>query len=151
MSISERVSYLKGLADGMKISDDSNEGKLLKEIISLLADMCDEIDAIDDAQIELAEQLDAVDEDLAAIEEIVYEDFEECDGDCEDCDLDCEFNDFDDDDEVYEMTCPKCNDIVYVDNEMLSEGDINCPNCGEKLDFDFEGCDGNCEECGAED
>lgn len=150
MSILERVSYLKGLAEGMKLSEDTNEGKLLKEIIDVLGDICDEIDAIDDSQIELAEQLDAVDEDLAAIEEIVYED-DECDGNCEDCDLDCEYADADDDDEVYEVVCPKCNDVIYIDNEMLLEGGIKCPNCGEELEFDYEECDGNCEECGEED
>lgn len=153
MTISERVSYLKGLAEGMNVGTDTNEGKLLNEIISVLADICDEVDAIDDAQIELAEQLDAVDEDLSVLEDIVYEDDEddECDGNCEDCDLDCEYADADDDDEVYEVTCPKCNDIIYIDNEMLCDGSINCPNCGETLEFDFEDCDGDCEGCSCEE
>ncbi len=146
MTISEKVAYLKGLAEGMKISEDTNEGKLITEIIATLGDICDEIDALYDAQIELAEQLDAVDEDLSALEDVIYEE-DECDGNCDDCDLDCDYNDFDDDDEVYEVTCPKCNDIVYLDNEMLYEGSINCPNCGEELEFDFE-CD--CDDCTCE-
>lgn len=155
MTISERVSYLKGLAEGMKISDDTNEGKLLIEIIDVLADICDQVDAIDDSQIELAEQLDAVDADLSDVEEIIYDEFEddddECDGNCEDCDLDCEFVDADNDDEVYEVTCPKCNDIIYLDNEMLLDGGIKCPNCGEDLEFDLDECTGNCDECGIEE
>ncbi len=149
MTISEKVAYLKGLAEGMKIGEETNEGKLIIEIIATLGDICDEIDALDDAQIELAEQLDAVDEDLADLEEIIYEE-DECDGNCEDCDLDCDYADYDadDDDEVYEVVCPKCNDVIYLDNEMLCEGAIVCPNCGENLEFDFEcECDSCTEEC----
>lgn len=143
MKISEKVAYLKGLAEGMKIGEDTNEGKLFNEIIESLADICDEIEALDDAQIELAEQLDAVDEDLSAVEDIIYEDEDECDCDCDDCD--CE----DDDDEAYEVTCPKCNDVIYLDNEMLLDGRINCPNCGEELEFDFDSeCD--CADCGCD-
>ncbi len=144
MSITEKVAYLKGLAEGMKVGDATNEGKLITEIIATLEDICDKVDAIDDAQIEFAEQLDAVDEDLSAVEDIIYDDDDDCDGDCENCDEDC---DFDDDDEVYEVTCPKCNDTIYIDNEMLDEGSINCPNCGEVLEFDFDECDGDCSAC----
>ena len=37
--LSERVSYLRGLADGMKLNEDTNEGRLLKEIIEVLPGM----------------------------------------------------------------------------------------------------------------
>ena len=145
MTITEKVAYLKGLAEGMKLDTDKNEGKLLAAIIDTLAEICDEIDALDDAQIELAEQLDAVDEDLSAVEDIIYED-DDCDCDCDDCDCDC---DFDDDDELYEVTCPNCNDTIYLDADMLEEGGIDCPNCGTDLEFDFDcECDHcDCDEC----
>ena len=55
----------------------------------------------------------------------------------------------DEDDEVYEVTCPACNDIVYLDEDMLAEGEIACPNCGTNLEFDFDCdcdcCDGDCD------
>ena len=64
-------------------------------------------------------------------------------GDCgrnrscdDDCDCDCC------DDEVYEIECPACNDVIYLDDEMIDEGGIKCPNCGEELEFDF-----SCDEC----
>ncbi len=147
MTVSEKVAYLKGLAEGMQLDTEKNEGKLLAAIIEVLGEITDEIDSLDDAQIELAEQLDAVDEDLSALEDIIYED-DECE-DCEGCDG-CDYDDYDefDDDEVYEVTCPKCNDVIYLDAEMLEEGGIDCPNCGTDLEFDFD-CD--CEECNAED
>jgi len=32
---------------------------------------------------------------------------------------------------------------------MLCEGEIDCPNCGEKLEFDLDDldCEGDCEGC----
>lgn len=148
MTVSEKVAYLKGLAEGMQLDTEKNEGKLLAAIIEVLGEITDEIDSLDDAQIELAEQLDAVDEDLSALEDIIYEDdeCEDCEG-CDGCDYDDDYDEFDDD-EVYEVTCPKCNDVIYLDAEMLEEGGIDCPNCGTDLEFDFD-CD--CEECNAED
>ena len=143
MTISEKVAYIKGLAEGMNLDTDKNEGKLLAAIIDALAEICDEIDALDDAQIELAEQLDAVDEDLSTLEDVIYED-DECDG------CDCCEDDYDDyEDDLHEVTCPECNDTIYIDAEMLEEGGIDCHNFGTDLefvfDFDCENCD--CEDC----
>lgn len=140
MTILEKVAYIKGLAEGMKLDTEKNEGKILSEIIDVLSDICDEIDSLNEAQLELCEQLDAVDEDLSGLEDFIYEDDEDCG--CESCKGDDEFED-----EVYEITCPNCNDTLYVDGEMLDEGGIDCPNCGTALEFDFD-CD--CEDCDCE-
>ena len=99
MTISERISYIKGLAEGIALDDKTKEGKVLLSIIDLLQDMVDEIDAIDETVDEIAEQVDAVDEDLAAIEDDFYGDDEEDDDD----DL---YDDYHDD-EVYEVECPR--------------------------------------------
>ncbi len=136
MTISEKVAYIKGLAEGVKLDTKTDEGKIISAIIELLGDICDEIDALDDAQIELAEQLDAVDEDLSDVEELIYED-DECG---------CGCDDYEEDDEVYEVVCPNCNDTIYLDEEMLMDGRIDCPNCGTDLEFDFD-CECDCEDC----
>ena len=64
-----------------------------------------------------------------------YEDWEEdddyCDGCCDDCDEDCG-------DEFYDVTCPSCDTTFCVDEETLLEGGIECPNCGENLEFEIE-------------
>ena len=39
MNISEKVAYLKGLAEGLEL-EDSKEGKLIKGIIDVLDDIC---------------------------------------------------------------------------------------------------------------
>ena len=135
MNISEKVAYLKGLAEGLEL-EDNKEGKLIKVIIEVLDDICEEIYDTQDYCEELGEQLDAVDEDLSAVEDLIYEDDED--------DYDEDY----DDDEVYEVTCPKCNDTIYIDSEMLEEGSIDCPNCGTELEFD---CDFDCDCCDCDD
>lgn len=144
MDICEKISYIKGLAEGLSLDDTTKEGKVLSAIIDLLGDITEEICDIEDGCDELMEQIDAVDEDLSAVEELLYGDDDcdcDCDG-CDDCDCDC-------DDEVYEIECPACNDVIYLDSQMLEEG-MTCPNCGTELEFDFD-CDCCCEcDCGCE-
>lgn len=129
MTISEKVAYIKGLADGLVLDDNNKQDKLLKAIIDVLDDIALTVEDLEDCSAELAEQIDAVDEDLAALEDVVYEE----DDDCDDCCCDC-------DDDMYEVECPNCHDIIYVDEDMLCEESIDCPNCGTKLEFDLE-CD----------
>lgn len=142
MDICEKIAYIKGLAEGLALDENKKEGKILSAIIDLLSDITEEICEIEDGCDELMEQIDAVDEDLASLEEIIYED-DECDC-CDDDDCDCC------DDEVYEIECPACNDIIYLDADMLAEEGMTCPNCGTELEFDFD-CDCDCCDCGDED
>ena len=53
------------------------------------------------------------------------------------------------DEDLYEIECPACHDTVYLDEDMLEEDGITCPNCGTELEFDFDGCDCGC--CHGED
>lgn len=134
MTISEKVSYIKGLADGLELGDDK-QSKVIKALIDVLDDIACDIESVEEDLAELSEQIDAVDEDLANVEDIIYEDDDEDDD-----------YDYDDDDDLFEVTCPNCNDIIYLDSEMLEEDSIECPNCGTNLEFDFScGCD--CEDC----
>ncbi len=140
MNITEKVAYIKGLADGLGIDDATKEGKILAAIIDVLDDIATEIDDVEEVVADMADQIDAVDEDLASVEELIYEDEDDCD--C--CDCDC------DDEDVFEVECPSCNDVIYLDADMLEEGGITCPNCGENLEFDFDCCDDDCCCCGEE-
>lgn len=130
MTISEKVAYIKGLAEGLDLDANDKNSKVLKAIIDLLEDVALSVEDLEDGCAELCEQIDAVDEDLSNLEDFIYEDEDE-----EDCE----------DDEVYEVECPACNDIVYLDEDMLAEGEIACPNCGTNLEFDFDCCD--CDDC----
>ena len=79
MGITEKVAYLKGLADGLNLDKDSKEGKLFAAIIDVLDDMALEIEDMQELQMELSEGLDAVSDDLEDIEDIVYEEWEDDD------------------------------------------------------------------------
>ena len=138
MDICEKIAYIKGLAEGLKLDESTSEGKILAAVIDLLGDMTSEICDIEDGCDELLEQIDAVDEDLASVEDFVYGDDVD-DDDCCDCDDCC------DDDELYEIECPACHDNIYLDEDMLEEEGMKCPNCGTELEFDFDGCD--CDDC----
>ncbi len=153
MSMSEKAAYLKGLADGIKLDDGKDTDRLLKAIIDTIAELSDVVDDIDEDLDVFSEQLDAVDEDLGELEEYVYEGNCgcncgcDCDCDC-DCDCGCGCGDDCDEEEFYDVTCPECGETVCVDDEILDEGSIECPNCGTLLEFDFD-CD--CDDCGCED
>jgi DNA-directed RNA polymerase subunit RPC12/RpoP len=135
MEILEKVAYMKGLAEGLGLDTKSKEGKLLKVIMDILDDIALELQDIHAEQGELEEGLDAVSDDLADVETYLYEQDSEDD---------------EDDGEVYQTTCPNCQEDVFFDEDILADGSILCPNCGEKLEFDLEepdGCGGGC--CGA--
>ena len=136
MTISEKVAYIKGLIEGMTLDESKDEIKLTQNIVEVLEDMALTVSDLEDSLDLVGEQVDAVDEDLDALESYVYDD-DECDDDC--C---C-------DDDVYEVKCPKCGNMIYVDGDILDEGSIDCPSCGEKLEFDVDFDEE--EEDGAED
>lgn len=134
-NISKQIAYLRGLMDGLDYDDSSKEGRIFECILGVLDEIDASIDDLYDYQDEIAEQVDIIDEDLAAIES---EFAEECDGDCDCCSCDCD--DFDDDDiEYYELDCPNCNETICLDEDFFdSDDDIVCPNCGEHIEIDLD-------------
>lgn len=144
MTLSERISYIRGLADGLDLDNDKKEVKVLNAIIELLDDMALAVESTEELYDELAEQVDAIDEDLTYLEEDFYDDCDCCD--CCDDDDDCDCCDCYDDEAYYEVTCGKCEEQICVSEDVLLEGEITCPNCGELLEFDFSGlCDDDCD------
>ncbi len=132
-NISKQIAYLRGLMDGLDYDDNSKEGRIFECILGVLDEIDASIDDLYDYQDELAEQVDIIDEDLAAIES---EFADECDGDCCSCDCDCE----DEDDlEYYELDCPGCGETICLDEDFFDgDDDIVCPNCGENIEIDFD-------------
>ncbi|MDE6149548.1 MAG: hypothetical protein K2F81_05570 [Ruminococcus sp.] len=146
MELSQKVAYLKGLMDGLKIDDSTNEGKVLKVMADILDEMALTVEDIADEVDEVVELVDILDEDLGDLEEEVYF-AEECD-DCYDdccCDDDDDYG-FDDDEEMYECVCPSCGDTICLGENIIAEGSIDCPNCGEELEFDFSEIEAEDEE-----
>ena len=48
MTISEKVAYLKGLAEGLALDTESKEGKLIAAIIDVLDDMSGKFEDLED-------------------------------------------------------------------------------------------------------
>lgn len=146
MTLSERIAYIRGLADGLELDSEKKEVKVLNAMIELLDDMALAVESTEELYDELAEQVDAIDEDLTYLEDDFYDD-DDCDC-CDCCDDDCDCCDCHDDEAYYEVTCGKCEEQICVSEDVLLEGEITCPNCGELLEFDFSDlCDDDCD-CG---
>ena len=138
METSESLGYLKGLIDGLDLDASKKETKVIKAMVEVLENLAIDIDDMTEGLELVGEQIDAVDEDLADLEEFVYDD---------DCDCDC----CDDYYEEFEVECPNCKEVITVDEDTVMQGNIECPNCGEMLEFEVEyddDCDCDCDCCG---
>ncbi len=139
MTLTERAAYLKGLADGLALDEAKPEAKLLKEVISIIEDLANDVTAIAEDIQDLGDYCEELDEDLGAVEEELYGD--ECD--CCDCD-----DDFDDED--YEIECPACGALLALTEED-DPSDLVCPECGEHFDCECDGCCDDCGGCGEDE
>ena len=118
MNLTEKAAYLKGLAEGLSLGNETKEGKL----IAALIDMVDV----------LAAKVEELDEDLHFVEEILLEDDGcdcDCDGECDLCDCadECDLCE-----DTYEVECPACGETVCFD-ESVDPAELACPACGAKL------------------
>ena len=128
MTISEKVAYLKGLAEGLNIdTDKSKEGKLITVMIDILDEIAMSLEDLEENSLALGEEIDVLSDDLADVEDIVFDD--------EDEDEDEEDEEFDDD--WFEVECPSCDEVLVVDEDALEEGYIKCPNCGTEYSLDL--------------
>ena len=124
-NINDRVAYLKGLAEGMKLSDETNEGKLLLKMLDVLESMAEEITTLRADHDELDEYVESIDDDLADMEEYLFDDEDE-DGE--------EDEDEDEDDQMVVYTCPHCgNEVTFEIDGFDFEEENLCPNCGKPL------------------
>lgn len=140
MTIKEKVSYLKGLMEGMNFDVTGDTGKVIKAIVDTLDEMASEVKDICEDIDTLNDYTDEIDHDLGDLEEYVYDD-DGCDCDDDDDDDD-DYSDDDDDDEdvdddvddkdFIEVVCPECGDTVYYDSTLAGK-EIKCPNCDKMI------------------
>ena len=126
-NLSDRVSYLKGLAEGLKLDTEKSEGKLIEKILEVLTDITAEIDSIREDHDDLSSYVEAIDNDLGDLEDVVL-------GDDEDEDFDDEDEDEEDDDGLVEYTCPHCGEEMTFEVDSFDfDEDYLCPNCHQPL------------------
>jgi hypothetical protein len=136
MELMEKVAYLKGMVDMADLDPSSKETKILNALIEAIDEMAGTVQALTEANAQMCDVIESLDEDLSEVEDDLYgEDDEDFDDDDYDYDDD---EDEDEDEDIYEVTCPTCGKTFEVDEYMLDEGEINCPSCGELLEFDLQ-------------
>ena len=143
MTISEKVAYLKGLAEGLNLdTEKSKEGKLISVMIGILEEVGLTLEDLEDSTAAMGEELDAISDDLADVEEIVFDDDDEEEGCCHRGHCHCH-----DDDDFFEVECPTCGAEIDIDESILEAGTVECPSCGDTFAIDL--CDE--EEDGVEE
>ena len=131
MTISEKVAYLKGLAEGLNLdTEKSKEGKLISVMIGILEELAMSVEDLEENALNLGEEIDVLSDDLADVEEVVFDE----DGDA----------DYDDD--WFEVECPTCGADIVVDDEALAEGEVECPGCGTRYAMELTDEDGEDED-----
>ena len=164
MTIVEKAAYLKGLTEGLGVEPDSRDGKLWGALTDLLSDMAHEIEDLQSSNLDLADAVDDMCEDLTMLEEMV-DAYDVPDHSWDDED---EFFDDDEDpDNIYDLPFAKGGEDEEEDAEDDAEEDAEdeeveidgvlydatCPSCGEEITFDEETLEKGsirCPNCGEE-
>ena len=107
MDTTESLGYLKGLLDGMDLDESKKETKIYRAMIGVLENLAEDVNDLTDGVEMMADQLDAVDEDLGE---------DEC--------------------QEFEIECPACHETFVVDEDTVLDGSMECPACGETLEFE---------------
>lgn len=125
MTISEKVAYLKGLAEGLNLdTEKSKEGKLISVMIGILEEVGLSIEDLEENALALGEEIDVLSDDLADVESEVFGD-------------ESEDEDDEDEDDYFEVECPNCEEPLIIDDEALAAGEIQCPNCQTRFSLDL--------------
>ncbi len=141
MELTNRAAYLKGLIDGLKLSEETDEGKIIRAMAELVQDLAVAVEDVADEVDMVVETLDSVAEEIADLEDDYYgADDDDWDEESWEDGADDDWDDFGDE-PMYECVCPNCGDTIMLGEGMVEEGSIDCPNCGENLEFDFSELD----------
>lgn len=140
-TLKERVAYIRGMEEIANLNYEEPLAKMFFQVLELLGEVVEEIDDLRDRTEENEDFLEALDADLAEVEDAVFEDDDDCSSPCDDA-------------EEFEVHCPHCDAVLIVNEDELAEAaddelDIRCPDCGQVLfsDDDEPCCDEADEPC----
>lgn len=137
MTLSEKVAYLKGVAEGLKFDPEaSKEGKLISIMMDILEHIALNAEENDDSIQALADQIDDVSDSLAMLEDTVYSEEFHFGEDEEDDDLDEALAALEEDGYI-ELECPNCSDTIVLDMGVLENGAVTCPGCGQAFEVEL--------------
>ena len=130
--LTDRASYLKGLAAGLRLNEDKDANKLLLEMLDVIGEMAEELTDLAEAHEELSEYVESIDDDLADLEETLFGeedgeiDEEMAEGDEDEDDLG--------DDDLIVYACPHCgHEIEFSASDVDFDEDFLCPACDKPI------------------
>lgn len=136
MALSEKTAYLKGLYDGLGLSEDnSREARMLGAIVDVLQEIAlhvdeneESISALDDEVFDLAEAIEGKEDEDEYDDLYDDEDEDNEDEETEEIELDL----------PVQIECPSCGEELSIDAEVLAAGELTCPKCGKDLQVEVE-------------
>ena len=139
--LTDKISYLRGLAEGMKLNPEKDSHRLILGILEVLGEVGESFEALAESHGELSDYVESIDEDLADLEADLYDDDDEEAAETED-------------EEPFESTieyeCPHCGTMINIDPDDVDfDEETICPECGKELFPELP--DGAQEEDGEED
>lgn len=126
MSLTEKIAYIKGVVEGMNFDASTNEGKIIELLIDLLDDIANDVTDIYESTETMNAYIEEIDGDLSFLEDIVYDDFD-------DCDFDYENEDYN----FFKVVCPSCNEEVYLDDS-IDPSRVFCPSCHNEFSAEVD-------------
>ena len=137
----EKVAYLKGLAEGLGVTAETDKGKLMLAMIDTLEAFAEQSEETEEALHELQEVVDELDSDVGDLEEALLSEAED-----EDDDEEADEDDDEEEEGLIEYECPHCGTVIFFDEEAFDmEQEHLCPNCNRKV-FEEDENDGDDDE-----
>ena len=155
MDLKEKAAYLNGLLEGSNLDFKDEKNKIIRSALILIQEIAEKVQELDVACCENSELIDEIDQDLSEIENNFYKSIDYCKkNDFKDCNSNNEEEQkkiFLENDEKskskgeeyfdkkakYEIPCSNCRRVLELEDEIFKDGEIFCPECGEKINFDF--------------
>lgn len=139
-NLTDRASFLRGLAQGMQLNKDTNEGKLISEIIDVMGEMAKEMEKLQESYDELNEYVESIDDDLADMEEVIFGDEEDEEDGEDECGEECEgHEDEEENGETISYACPHCgHEMEFNAGDVDFDEDVLCPACKKPVFPEYE-------------
>jgi formylmethanofuran dehydrogenase subunit E len=102
----EKISYMKGLIEGLKSESDSKEMKILIAIGEILSEIADSLQEIKEKLNTMNDYIEEIDRDLGELEEYVYSEGTQT-----------------------TIECPYCGEIFSCEKRENGDEEIFCPVC----------------------
>ena len=124
--ITNRTSYLRGLAEGLNIDKEKAENKLMLEMLTVMDEMAGKIQELDTDLDELDEYVASMESDLSDVEDVLFAEEDELDDDDD-------YEEYAENEEI-DVSCSNCGkEFTIRAGDVNFEGDVLCPACGKSI------------------